>query len=79
MVFSVIIMWLFATSHRVMSCYLLLLGNDDSFDQSTDRSVSSSTFWGWIGISGTLIEGYEKVGWYWLVIRGSAPVVVKGN
>lgn len=43
-------------------------GTDDSFNQSKDCNVFSSTFWGWKGMSGTLTERNQKVGRYLSII-----------
>lgn len=55
------------------------MGRDGSIDQSVDCSVSSSTFWGQMNMSGTPLEGYQKVRRSRLVIWGPVTVLVKGN
>lgn len=54
---------------------LLLTGSDNSFAYS----VSSSTFWGCIGMPGMPTEGYNKLRRYTSVIWKPVLVIVTGN
>ena len=63
----------------VVLYYRCRTGSDESFHQSTDCRVSSSTFWGRIGTPGTPTEGYQEVERYGSVMWGPVPVLVHGN